>query len=388
MLTFKSFTGINNVLPTHRLGESDLVRALDVNIGLTGDVTRRGGFVELSNQCHKNTHQAQGFMLATCGAVLTAIHPNGARHVIHPALGYERVWYCNLPDGRTTFTNGLINGITDGLTGWEWGVSSPSAAGSIKDVPGVLPKGKYAYHLTFRRLSDGAESAAVSAPPTQIDQGGIYLSGLPMLSGHELVVYLSTADGEGAYLAGSTTTDEFLFTGAAHSLVLPCRTIGAMPLPLGTITAFWRGRVLVAQGSVLWASRPMTPHLADWRDFKPMGAKITAVVPVEDGIYVGTADDLVFLGGSTWDQLTFSATQRGPVVPGSGIAAPGEKIQLGGGAGSRSAMICIAGGEIVAGFGGGQTTLLSGGRYKTTAIEVCATFREVDGIPQYLAVPQ
>ena len=129
MLTFKSFTGINNVLPTHRLGESDLVRALDVNIGLTGDVTRRGGFVELSNQCHKNTHQAQGFMLATCGAVLTAIHPNGARHVIHPALGYERVWYCNLPDGRTTFTNGLINGITDGLTGWEWGVSSPSAAG-------------------------------------------------------------------------------------------------------------------------------------------------------------------------------------------------------------------------------------------------------------------
>ena len=51
-------------------------------------------------------------------------------------------------------------------------------------------------------------------------------------------------------------------------------------------------------------------------------------------------------------------------------------------------MVCIAGGEIVAGFNGGQTASLTGDRYKTTTTEVCATFREVDGIPQYLAVPQ
>ena len=388
MLTFESFTGINNVIPAHRLGKTDLLVASNVDIGRTGEIQRRGGFTEVSDQCHKNVWQADGFMLATCGAVLTAIRPNGTRHVIHPALGHERVWYCNLPDGRTTFTNGLIHGMTDGLTGWGWSVPVPSTTGAAKDVPGALHKGRYSYHLTFRRISDGAESAAVSVPPMQIDLGGIYLSGLPMLDGHELLVYLSTPDGEGAYLAGSTTTDEFLFAGAVHTLVLPCRTIGAMPFPVGTITAFWRGRVLVAQGDVLWASRPMAPHLADWRDFKPMGAKITAVVPVDDGIYVGTTADLVYLGGSTWDQLTFNATQRGPVVLGSGVPAPGEDLKLGDGTGSRNAMVCIAGGEIVAGFNGGQTTGLTGDRYKTTATEVCATFREVDGIPQYLAVPQ
>ena len=111
MLTFEKFAGINNVLPEHRLSGSDLLQAEDVDIGLTGEISRRIGFSETSDQCHKNLWQADGFMLATCGSELTAIHPGGARHVIHPALGSGRVWYCNLPDGRTTFSNGFIHVI-------------------------------------------------------------------------------------------------------------------------------------------------------------------------------------------------------------------------------------------------------------------------------------
>ena len=151
--------------------------------------------------------------------------------------------------------------------------------------------------------------------------------------------------------------------------------------------AFWRGRVLVAQGKVLWASRPATPHLSDWRDFKPMTADITAIVPVETGIYVGTTQDLIFLAGETFDGLTYNATKRGSVVLGSGIEAPGERIQLGEGTGAGRAMLCIAGGEVVAGFDGGQTVSLTENRYKCKAKEVGAAFREVDGIPQYMAVP-
>ena len=52
------------------------------------------------------------------------------------------------------------------------------------------------------------------------------------------------------------------------------------------------------------------------------------------------------------------------------------------------AVICIVGGFIVAGFGGGQLSMLTADRYKTTAQEVAATFRTVNGIPQYIAVPQ
>ena len=72
---------------------------------------------------------------------------------------------------------------------------------------------------------------------------------------------------------------------------------------MGTGTAFWRGRVLVAQGNVLWAWRPMAPHLADWRDFKALTPPITEIVPVEDGVYVGTAQAPVFLAGLGWAQM-------------------------------------------------------------------------------------
>lgn len=387
MLTFEGFTGINNQVPAHRLKGSDLVSANDVDIGLTGEILRRGGYAKTDTDCHKNVHQSAGYKLATVESDLTAIHPNGDRHIIYESLGMSRVWYTDLPDGRTTFSNGLINGITDGLTGKAWSVPVPASLGVARAIAGSMFPGSYTYHLTFRR-SDGAESPATSAGALQIDTGGIYLSGLPMLEGHTLQVYLSRPNGEVAYLAGSTTNDEFQYTGPSTDLILPCHTIGTVPMPIGTISAFWRGRLLVAQGRVLWASRPMAPHLAEWRDFRPMPADITAIQPMDGGIYVGTEDDLIWLGGETFDQLAYVPTKRGPVVLGSGVAAPGDQIKLGDGTGVGNAMLCIAGGEIVAGFNGGQTTSLTGNRYKTTATEVCATFRVLNGIPQYLAVPQ
>ena len=389
MLTFNSFTGINNVVPSHRLPDGDMIEAADVDIGLTGDISRRSGFTEISAHCHKNLWQASGFLLATCGAALTAIWPDGTRYTVHPAVGPGRTWFCNLPDGRTTYTNGLIHGVTDGKVSSERSVPAPWSLGVPDEAFGALHPGRYRYHLTYVRLADRMEGTAISSAPIAILQGGLHLDGLPQADGFEINVYLSGMDGEGGYLAGTTTGKEFDYTGNNAALVLPCRTLDALPFPVGTITAYWRGRVLVAQGSVLWASRASAPHLSDWRDFKPFDAAITLVQPVDDGVYVGTAKDLIFLSGATWDQLAYVPMRLGAVVLGSGVPAPGDRIKLGGGTGSGSAMLCIAGGEIVAGFNGGQAASLTSGRYRSTATEVCATFREIEGgVPQYLASPQ
>ena len=145
---------------------------------------------------------------------------------------------------------------------------------------GALHPGQYRYHLTHVRLADRLEGPAISSAPIAIEHGGLRLDGLPQRDGHETHVYLSGQDGEGAYLAGVAAGTSFEYTGNNAALVLPCRTLGAQPFPVGTITAFWRSRVLVAQGNVLWASRPNAPHLSDWKDFKPFGTAITAVQPV------------------------------------------------------------------------------------------------------------
>lgn len=388
MLTFEAFTGINNVIPAHRLQGSDLIQAANVDIGLTGEITRRGGTTEISDLCHKNLWQAKGFMLATVGSELVAIHPGGGRVVLHTALGPERVWYCNLPDGRTTYTNGLIHGITDGLVSRDRSIEPPSSLGAPDFAVGQLFPGRYRYHLTHRRMVDGAESPAIFSQPIDISLGGLRLDGLPVELGYETLVYLSSKDGEGAYLIGAATTSSFEWGGKNSDLALPCRTTGLQVFPVGTYTAFWRSRVLTAVGNVLWASRPNTPHLSHWREFKQFTAGITAILPVSDGIYVGTQEALIFLSGTTWEQLAYIDTKRGPVVPGSGVLVPGKRLKLGDGVGAGEAMACIAGGEVVAGFNGGQTSSLTADRYKTPATEVCATFREIDGIPQYIAVPQ
>ena len=390
MLSFSSFNGINNVLPQHRVPNSGLHAAVNVDVGLSGELTRRDGYSLVSHLCHKNLWQANGFLLATSGSELVAVHPDGARHVIHPALGPERIWYCNLPDGRTTYTNGLLHGVTDGFVGLDRSVPAVPVdpPPELTETAGGLFKGAYRVYLTYRRDADGAEGPASDLRPATLAQGGLVLTALPALAGHTIQVYLGGLDGEGAYLAGAAPGETFRFAGYNRDLVLPCRSLGAVSVPVGTYTAVWRGRVVAAVGETLWAARAAAPHLADWRDFRPMKSKITGVVAVTNGLYVGTEGELVFLGGDTFDGLQYQDTARGAVVAGSMVPAPGHRLKLGDGAGNGEAMVCLAGGRVVAGFAGGTTNELTGGAYATAVTEVAATFRELNGIPQYVAIPQ
>lgn len=388
MLTFEGFSGINNVLPNHRKDKGALVLATNVDIGLTGEIARREGYTEASALCHKNLHQSAGYMLATVGGALTAVWPNGDRNVIHPALGFSRVRYCNLPDGRTLFSNGLIHGMTDGLALQDWTIPAPESAGSVAPAHGSLFPGSYRMFLTYRRLSDRVEGPAFDAGLTPIGLGGLHIDGLPVLDGYEVCVYLSGEGGEGGYFAGATAGGIFDFSGTNDALVVPCRTIGTSPTPVGTHMGYWHGRVLVAAGNVLWATMPGAMHLVSWRDFRQFSSPITMVAPGDGGIYVGTESELVFLAGERFDQMVYKSVAVGAVVPGSGVVAPGERVKLGDGVGRGDAVICICGGFIVAGYDGGQVSMLTADRYKTTAQEVAATFRVVNGIPQYLAVPQ
>lgn len=389
MLTFDNFTGINNVLPPERLGESQLTEAINIDLGLSGELCRRDGYSLAFAGSHLNLWQASDYLLATVAGDLTAIHPDGRRIVVRAGLGDARLWYCSLPDGRTAFANGQACGITDGATATPWGVPTPTAIGILADVDGALMPGEYQYQLTYVRLADGLEGAPLAAPPVRIEQGGLVLTGLPVLAGYAINVYLTSQHGGTPYLAGQTGNGLFSFIGKNDTLTLPCRTEHLAPAPSGTLSAFWRGRVLLADGNLLLASRTNQWEAFDLRrDFKQFTAPITLIQPVDDGIYVGTERELTFLAGVEFDKLAFQPALTGRVVLGSGAAVRGERIRLGTGTGNGSAMICIAAGGLVAGFNQGAVVLLSEGVYATDVREVAATFRMVNGIPQYLAVPQ
>lgn len=388
MLTFSKFRGINNVQPEQRLTDSELRVATDVNVGLTGELQRRDGFSEVSPDCHKNLHDADGFKLATIDGDLTAI-AGATRTLVQQSLGSARVWYANLPNGKTAFSNGLINGMASATGGTPWGIPVPPDVGAATDIPGSLFPGTYQYALTYIRLVDGLEGTPARAAPIDLASGGIFLSGLPVRDGYAIAVYLSSHNGEDGYLAGTTTSGVFSFIGANNELQLPCATFDLSPPVVGTVCAFWRGRVIVARGNAIFASLPHSYHLFDLkRDFKQFADGVTMVQPVDDGLYIGTTSELAFLAGTEFDALVYERKLEDGVVLGSGVSAPGDMIALGDKTGRDLAILCIAGGNIVSGFKGGVVSNMTDGRYFTSATEVSATFRIIDGIPQYLAVPQ
>lgn len=386
MLTFKSFTGINNVLPQERLSPDALTVATNVDAGLTGELRRREGYALAAEGCHKNLFQAEGFLLATCDGDLKNVDTGT---VLYAGLGSSRVWYAQLPDGRVAWSNDLICGLTDGVTATAWGVPIPPSVGALTEIAGGLYPGDYQWQITYVRLSDGLEGGpAYSSAPVRVEDGGVFLSGLPVEAGYKINVYLTSHDGGRAFYAGSTTNGLFSFTGKNDELVLPCRTEFMQPAPAGRCLAAWRNRVLVADGNVLYASSPNTVELFDVRrDFKQFVEPITAVIPVDDGIYVGTERELAFLAGDRFDSLVYRRVVNGPVVLGSGVQVRAELVKQGEGAGMGAAALCIADGGIVAGFNGGGVIRMTEGRYKTTVTEVHASFRMRAGIPQYVAIP-
>lgn len=387
MLTFKGFSGINNVLPAERLGNDALTVAKNVDIGLTGEITRRAGYARVSETPHRNLYQGCDITLATINAGDLVNVGSGA--VLYPSLGCERVWYLDLPDGRVAFSNELIAGIASASGSTEWGVPIPPSLGAVTEIVGELFDGEYRYQLTYARLSDGAEGGPAYSEPFRLTSGGVFLAGLPVLEGHRINVYLTSRDGMETYLAGTTTTGLFSYTGKNSALVSPCLTDFCEPAPVGRCLAFWRGRTLVAKDNVLYASRSNAWELFDLRrDTKQLLDPITAVVPVDDGVYVGTTKELAFLAGDTWDALAYRRVVDGPVALGSGVPVRGELIKQGEGAGLGSAALFIADGRIVAGFNGGGVVRLTEGRYHTTVTEVFATFRDLGGVPQYVAIPR
>lgn len=393
MLKFDKFTGINNVVPDYRIKKSELVTATNVDIGLDNEITRRAGYTEISDLCHKNLWQADGYLLATTDSDLVKA-AGGVQTVLYPSIGVTRMWYVNLPNGKTAFSNGLINGITDGTAvgTTPWGVPTPPSIGTLTEVPGDLHPGDYQYQITYVRLLDGLEGGPEYSNPVPITQGGVVLTGLPVLTGYKINVYLTSLDGGTGYYAGSTTNGAFSFTGKNEQLVLPCRTEFLSPAPAGRLLAFWRGRTLVAKDNVLYASKTAQwEHFDLRRDFKQFSAPITLVQPVDGGIFVGTTEELAFLGGTEFDKLVYEQKVAGPVVLGSGVSIKAEQTAGDGNGGNKpqgSAMICIADGSIVTGYSSGNVTRTTQERYRTTVTEVAAMFRMNGDIPQYVAIPQ
>lgn len=392
---FRGLDNVNTGDDEAKLKPGDLIEADNCDITDDGIIQRRSGFSLDTSGVWSNLWKGNAFQLAVKGSDLVNADDGTVLHALSAPAA--RMWFAELPDGRVVYGNGTDCGVINaaGTSRLAWGVPTPSSVGAGANASGgSLPPGEYRYCLTHRRTADGLQGGAIDSGRITVSGGTLSITGIPTLTGHTTQVWITPTNGAEFYYAGSTSGTTYSQTSAAsRALLCPTRFCKGPEEIDGILPAFWRGRVLVANGEVLYASRPRTTHLFEVKkDFRRMAGTITMLAPVEGGIWVGTTKGLFWLTGDRFDQLAMVRRGEGPVILGSGVKVPGGSLKRGDktAGDGNDGVVCIADQRIAALYSDGQMELLTDGRYHVDASvdEVYATFREINGgTGQYIATP-
>lgn len=375
-MKLSQFLGINNVVGPTRLTAGELASATNVDIGARGELLHKRARTLLSAGVASSVFEAPFGVFALIGNDLKLFSKEGAvLRTVYDTLGYTRVWYVLLPDGRVGFSNGLINGIASAAETMPWGIPTPPDAGT-----GVV--GDTQYQITYVRAADGLEGPPAFGELIDMTQAII---GLPARAGYSINVYAAPY-GEAMYLLGSTTTDTFDPSGRSLGVQF-VEGPRAAP-PAGTVMVQWKSRVLIAQGKVLWATEPYRVESMDMtRDFVQLPADITGLFGTPEGVFVGTTEGLHFLAGQTFAELRAQLIAPGPVALGSMVEFDAAYLQEKARPQTERCALCLVSGLVHLLFGAGQVANLTANRYRTEAAEVFASVRVRKGVMHYVAAP-
>ena len=211
-------------------------------------------------------------------------------------------------NSKTYFSNSGTNGIIVGGVTVGWGVARPEQP-TAANAGGTGDPGTYLVSLTFA-LTDGQESGASPTVAVDVTTGGISLTGLPELPADERIIglniYISAPNGEAGPKGTGLHRARTLISWATGLTIsdLPaagkeCATLGLAPMPAGKYCFFYRGRLYVALGNFLVYSEPWNYEYTNLaHNFLPFEGDVTSAAPVENGIWVGTTRNAMFLAGT------------------------------------------------------------------------------------------
>ena len=338
MMKLMPIAGINNVSDDDSLkqgGDSPklFVRdALNVDISETGRIALRKGAINVTHEAFKDIWQSplHKDVFATLEGNLVIVSTTTWQHEVLANVGLGQVTY--------EVINNLVY-IASNVGIWTYngqklhplGIDAPAAplVGNGVDV-GLLRSGTYGIAISWLRgqqesnvsqissLNIESISTANDEPFASIE---ITLPYCLDTSITEARIYITNRNGgELLHYADFPINTNVVTVSNIESLGMTARFKGLSPMPTGRFMAYWQGRLITADKNVLRFSEPMAYHLHDERfGFVMMPQKITFVLPVDGGIWVGQVTHVVFLTGNKPQDMTFqSKTTRAP-VPDSAI---------------------------------------------------------------------
>lgn len=212
-------------------------------------------------------------------------------------------------------------------------------------------------------------------------------------------IYFSSSTASGK-VVGDTIEPWGTLSGAGtwvSPVMRPTDTFGAVSgqllgnVPTATELEYYKGRIYLGHEKVLWTTELYLYDLVDRvRGFMHFEHNITMIEAVDDGLYVGTEAQLLFLQGTHAEGLKMTVILEEPVVRGSAVDVPVAEAHpqaKNGPVPEGVAPMFLTGAGICLGLENGQVHNLTRGRVVFPAAErAAALYRGDQGANAYVAV--
>ncbi|WP_286713037.1 hypothetical protein [Acinetobacter sp. UBA2581] len=232
--------------------------------------------------------------------------------------------------GIFTFNGAVLNKIT---------LDAPGYPFLMKDA-GSLSAGQYGVAISY--LSGDIESELSRTEFISVEgDAGIRVT-VPLIKGEGITgvnVYITSSNGTELYLYGRYAADAVEVNITAESSGRPANFQHLSKMPSGQFLTQWQGRLVTADKNMLHFSQSMTYHLTDARyDYVRLPQRISFVVGVEGGLWVGQVDKVVFLRGTSPDNFTFEVKTAQAPIKGTAITLDNQDAGEVGQGGGRTAL--------------------------------------------------
>jgi len=321
-LKFAGFSGVNN--KGDYIGTEALSEGVNIDIDSRNRVRRRKGFDRvLTGSGVDNLWSDDDRCVFVSGGELHELHADytstNTHHAIHGNAVFDSVNH-NVygTDGVSSFivdTEGLVR---------PWGLDIPETP-VVAAVAGTLDAGRYGVSIT-QVAPDGRESGATT--PVYVDIiGGIEVTNIVQpIEGH-IRVYATSVNGGELYRVDDLVANEtsVIITSIPSSGDF-MDSFGLYPAPVGHLVAYYKGRMYIAQDNIVWYSEAYDyERFALDSNFIVLPSRITALQPVEDGIFISDTKTY-FVAGKEPEHFALREVAPYSVIEGTAQSIDGKYI--------------------------------------------------------------
>ena len=388
--------GIDNVSDETSIPDKAARDMRNVDINVAGNFRTRRGFTLLSamNDAHSLWGaRDQSFGLFVQGSSLRRLVVQNGQTLSAAVLtvmpGAPMSYFEHADE--VFFSNGVDLGVVTRSGARMLGIDVPRAPMLTVAAGGATPAGKYSVALSYV-LASGEESGLSAIESCTLTSASTVTVALPSgvgVGAARVRVYCTPVNGDvlykvtelpiglTSYVLGVLNTDK-----AADNQFLS-------RMKPGRIVRVYNGRLLAAQGDVLWFSEPFRYALTSVRhNFVRFNSAITMVEPVVGGVFVGTAEAVYFLAGDGPHDFQQSVVSANTPVFGASTLVPASALpKKYADQSAHMAAVWLGRRGYSLGMAGGAVHDVQQDRLDLPQIEAGRTvFWTVDGVKQALSV--